>query len=231
LRAGFDVWVGEQASELKDTGAGINIGPNASRILYRLGIPHELERTSVKPATFDQRRWDDGRLLLRSPLGEAVETSFGAPRYMLHRGDLHRALRGVIPPARMHLGHRFVCHKDRVTASRRISKTGRRSRPVCLSAPDGIHSSLRRAMFRIEGPRFTGCVVVEVGAGVARVKLGDKVAGCFFQRWPGGEPPPECTGQCARRQHRRHAGGIRGVGGALRGRHDSHEDNLLRLHS
>src|ERR1700728_3695678 len=30
--------------------------------------------------------------------------------------------------------------------------------------------------------------VVEVGAGVARVKVGDKVAGCFFQRWPGGEP-------------------------------------------
>ena len=33
--------------------------------------------------------------------------------------------------------------------------------------------------------------VVEVGAGVSRVKVGDKVAGCFFQRWPGGEPPPD----------------------------------------
>jgi NADPH:quinone reductase-like Zn-dependent oxidoreductase len=33
--------------------------------------------------------------------------------------------------------------------------------------------------------------VVEVGAGVTRVKTGDKVAGCFFQRWPGGEPPPD----------------------------------------
>jgi NADPH:quinone reductase-like Zn-dependent oxidoreductase len=31
--------------------------------------------------------------------------------------------------------------------------------------------------------------VVEVGAGVTRVKAGDQVAGCFFQRWPGGEPP------------------------------------------
>ena len=33
--------------------------------------------------------------------------------------------------------------------------------------------------------------VVEVGRGVTRVKVGDKVAGCFFQRWPGGEPPPD----------------------------------------
>ena len=33
--------------------------------------------------------------------------------------------------------------------------------------------------------------VVEVGPGVTRVKVGDRVAGCFFQRWPGGEPPPD----------------------------------------
>ena len=33
--------------------------------------------------------------------------------------------------------------------------------------------------------------MVEVGGGVTRVKVGDKVAGCFFQRWPGGEPPPD----------------------------------------
>jgi NADPH:quinone reductase-like Zn-dependent oxidoreductase len=32
--------------------------------------------------------------------------------------------------------------------------------------------------------------VVEVGPGVTRVKVGDKVAGYFFQRWSGGEPPP-----------------------------------------
>src|ERR1700691_5388160 len=33
--------------------------------------------------------------------------------------------------------------------------------------------------------------VVEVGAGVTRAKVGDKVAGWFFQRWPGGEPSPQ----------------------------------------
>ena len=30
--------------------------------------------------------------------------------------------------------------------------------------------------------------MIAVGAGVTRVKVGDKVASCFFQRWPGGEP-------------------------------------------
>ena len=60
----------EQASALGEVGAGINIGPNASRVLHRLGIAEALGRTGVKPVTFDQRRWDDGRILLRSPLGK-----------------------------------------------------------------------------------------------------------------------------------------------------------------
>ncbi|MBO0758894.1 MAG: FAD-dependent monooxygenase, partial [Bradyrhizobiaceae bacterium] len=57
LRAGFDVQVYEQAKTLSEIGAGINIGPNASRILNRLGIADELKRTGVRPVTFDQRRW------------------------------------------------------------------------------------------------------------------------------------------------------------------------------
>jgi len=108
LRAGFDVHVYEQASRLSEVGAGINIGPNASRILHRLGIAEELKKSGIKPVSFDQRRWDDGRLLLRSPLGEEVEAAFGAPYYTLHRGDLHRALVGVIPGDRLHLGHRLT---------------------------------------------------------------------------------------------------------------------------
>ena len=77
LRAGFDVHVYEQASRLSEVGAGINIGPKASRILHRLGIAEELKKTGIKPVSFDQRRWDNGRILLRSPLGEEVEAAFG----------------------------------------------------------------------------------------------------------------------------------------------------------
>src|SRR5271170_5462380 len=92
LQAGFDVHVFEQARALGEVGPDINIGPNASRILHRLGIAEVLGRTGVKPVTFDQRRWDDGRLLLRSPLGDSVEAAFRAPYYTLRQADLHRAL-------------------------------------------------------------------------------------------------------------------------------------------
>ena len=119
LRAGFDVQVYEQSKGLGELGAGINLGPNASRILHRIGIGDQLERTGVKPASFVQRRWDDGRILLRSPLGEGIERALGAPYYTFHRGDLHRALTDAIPAERVHLAHRFtglMDHADRVEA-------------------------------------------------------------------------------------------------------------------
>jgi salicylate hydroxylase len=137
---------------------GINIGPNASRVLHRLGIAEALGRTCVKPVTFDQRRWDDGRILLRSPLGEAVETAFGAPYYTFHRGDLHRALADAIPADHVHLAHRFtqlVDHGDRVEAH---FENGASISADALIGADGIHSVVRHALFGPEKPRFTGCV-------------------------------------------------------------------------
>jgi salicylate hydroxylase len=158
LRAGFDVQVYEQAQALSEVGAGINIGPNASRILNRFGIAAQLARNGVRPQTFDQRRWDDGRYLLRSPLGEAVETTFNAPYYTLHRGDLHRAIAAAVPVDRVHLGHRFthlVDHGDRVEAH---FENGASISADVLIGADGIHSVVRLALFGAEKPRFTGCV-------------------------------------------------------------------------
>jgi salicylate hydroxylase len=158
LRAGFDVHVYEQAAALGEVGAGINIGPNASRILHRLGVAEELRRVGVRPVTFDQRRWDDGRLLLRSPLGEPVESAFGAPYYTFHRGDLHRALAGAVADDCLHLGHRFTGladYGDRVEAH---FDNGASIAVDVLLGADGIHSLVRHALFGAEKPRFTGCV-------------------------------------------------------------------------
>jgi len=94
LRAGFDVQVFEQASALMEVGAGIQISPNASRLLHRLGLGPALDRTGVRPVAVHQRRWDDGRTLQRAPLGEAAEAAFGAPYYHFHRADLLKAMEG-----------------------------------------------------------------------------------------------------------------------------------------
>jgi salicylate hydroxylase len=158
LRAGFDVRVYEQARALGEVGAGINIGPNASRILNRLGMAEELAKAGVRPVTFDQRRWDDGRMLLRAPLGDLVESTFGEPYYTLHRGDLHRVLAGAVPADRLHLGHRFTHLADRGGKVEAHFDNGASIAVDAVVGADGIHSVVRHALFGPERPRFTGCV-------------------------------------------------------------------------
>jgi len=87
-RCGIDVEVFEQASELREVGAGIQISPNASRILHRLGLEEPMRRLGVRPQAVVFRRWDDGRELARQPLADAAERDFGAPYYHFHRADL-----------------------------------------------------------------------------------------------------------------------------------------------
>src|SRR5512133_655370 len=77
LRAGVDVHVYERARTISEVGAGIAVSPNATRILYRLGLADALEAKWVKPMAWHYHRWDDGRTLIRTPLAGAVEAAFG----------------------------------------------------------------------------------------------------------------------------------------------------------
>jgi salicylate hydroxylase len=158
LQAGFDVHVYEQAKALGEVGAGINIGPNASRLLHRLGLAGRLGACGVKPASVDQRRWDDGRVLLRAPLGAMVEERFGAPHYTFHRAELHEVLAGALPAARVHLGHRFKLLVDRGDRVEAQFENGTSISADVLIGADGIHSAVRHALLGPEKPRFTGCV-------------------------------------------------------------------------
>jgi salicylate hydroxylase len=158
LAAGFDVQVYEQAGAVRDVGAGIQISPNASRILSRLGIADESATEGVKPLALHQRRWDDGRTLRRTPLGAAVEVACGAPYYQSHRADLLRALLIRLPAERLHVRHRLtdlIDHGDSVAAE---FQNGRRITVDALIGADGIHSTVRREVFGAENPQYTGCV-------------------------------------------------------------------------
>jgi salicylate hydroxylase len=154
LQAGFDVHVYEQASWLSEVGAGINIGPNASRILIRLGLREELDKVAFRSPYMHQRRWQDGRTLTRTPLGNAIEAEFGAPHMIFHRGELHSILAKAVPPERVHLAHRCIdiCQRgDRVEAQ---FDNGVQASADVLIGADGIHSTVRRILLGPEPPRF-----------------------------------------------------------------------------
>src|SRR5579859_2000712 len=118
-RAGIDVQVFEQAPALREVGAGVQISPNATRILGRLGLASALGRAGVRPAALEVHRWNDGRLIARHPLAGECERLFGSPYYHFYRPELLDILAAPVPPGVIHLGHRCVAvtqRADRVEA-------------------------------------------------------------------------------------------------------------------
>jgi salicylate hydroxylase len=182
-RAGFDVDVYEQAPELTEVGGGINMGPNAARLLYRLGLGAALDREAVRPVGTHRRRWQDGRTLQRTPLNPLCEALYGAPHLTVHRADLLAIVAAALPADRIHLGHRLVGitdEGDRVEAS---FENGARTTVDLLVGADGIHSTVRTALLGEQAPRFAGCIAYRGLVPVERIAdLGLEIG---WQSWLG----------------------------------------------
>jgi len=157
-RTGFEVDVYEQAPELTQIGGGINMGPNAVRILRRLGLAAGLDRQGVRPLFTHQRRWQDGRTLQRAPLNPLCEELYGAPHMTLHRADLLDVIASGFPAERIHLGHRLIGLEDKGRGAEAWFENGARITADVLVGADGIHSAVRSALFGEEAPVFAGCV-------------------------------------------------------------------------
>ena len=157
-RRGFAVEVYEQAPQLTQIGGGINMGPNACRVLYGLGLGPGLDRDGVRPLSHHQRRWDDGRTLQYTPVNPRCEELYGVPHLTIHRADLLDVIAAGLPSEQLHLGHRLVGvgeEGDRVEA---WFDNGAHIAADVLVGADGIHSVVRAQLFGEEGPEFAGCV-------------------------------------------------------------------------
>jgi salicylate hydroxylase len=156
--AGLDVTVYEQADALREVGAGIQLAPNATRLLHRLGLAEPLARVGVRPEAIEHKRWDDGRVLLRQPLGAVCERAFGAPYYHVYRPDLLGVLAAALPEGLVRLGHRCIAidqDGDRVTLAFEHGATA--VADVVIGA-DGIHSTVRERLLGPESPRCSGSI-------------------------------------------------------------------------
>jgi salicylate hydroxylase len=170
FRAGFDVHVYEQAHSLREVGAGIQVSPNASRVLHRLGLADKLTKLGVRPGALHQRRWDDGRTLLKTPLGDTVIKAFGFPHYQSHRADVLSMLIDALPAERLHVGHRLVAFANRGDSVEAAFENGERITTDALIGADGIHSTVRELLFGPAKPHFTGCMAYRGLVPAERIK-------------------------------------------------------------
>ena len=161
LRHGIDVTVYEQATELKELGAGVQISPNGTKVLYSLGLGPEIENVGVVVAGKEIRLWSTGQIWNLFDLGAECVERYGSPFMMFHRGDLHAALLDGIRAANPH-----AIHLNRKCAG--ISQTadgvsiqfenGEMATASLAIGADGVQSRVRLAVFGADRPEFTGIV-------------------------------------------------------------------------
>lgn len=154
-RAGLRCEVFEQAPYLAEVGAGIQVAPNAARLLHRLGLADHLRDVAVRPRAIQMHRWDDGDPIMRTPLGPECEELFGAPYYLVHRADLHGGLLELLPQGIVRLGLRCTHVEEREDEVELRFEDGRTVRADLVIGADGIHSVMRDRLVR-DRPRFSG---------------------------------------------------------------------------
>ncbi len=161
-RNGYRVLVLEQAERLEETGAGIQLSPNATRILIDLGLGDRLRPHVVAPTAVRVLAAKSGREIVRIPLGEAAAQRYGAPYWIIHRGDLQAALAAAIAhelDVSLRLGTRmddFATHPHGVTVSAKGSAGLWNEHGHALIAADGLWSAARPRVGFKEPPRFSG---------------------------------------------------------------------------
>jgi salicylate hydroxylase/6-hydroxynicotinate 3-monooxygenase len=156
-RRGFRVHVYEQAKGFQRIGAGIQMSPNAMRVLAALGLEPHLKRMGFSPRTWTARAWDTGEQLGVLDFADA-EARYGAPYLLLHRGDLHSALSSVVPPQLIRFDSELVGLEPGGTGVTLRFADGTTASANAVVGADGVHSKVRELLLGAEKPRFTGRV-------------------------------------------------------------------------
>jgi salicylate hydroxylase len=157
-QAGLEAHVYEQASVLREVGAGLTMGPNAIKILHHLGIAEALRAVGVVPHSRDLRDWQSGDMLARIPLADAALARWGAPFYSVHRADLHDALRAALGDQHITLGARCVSVEQHASEVTIRFADGRTASHDLLIGADGIHSVVREYVVGPDLPSWSGQV-------------------------------------------------------------------------
>jgi len=173
-RQGVEVDLLEQASEFSEVGAGIQLGPNAVRVLAEWGLTDALNAVAAFPEALCARDAHSGQVLGRMPLGDRARQRYGQPYATIHRADALSLLVHAVkrqPSVTLHLHDRVRSVWETPEGAGLLTEGGRELEAGALVGCDGLWSVVRRHVMTgpqglVRGvelpadtpPRFTGHV-------------------------------------------------------------------------
>jgi salicylate hydroxylase len=152
---GIEVVVYERAQQLGEVGAGIQLGPNAVKVLRALGLERALRPLSAEPANYVSLAWDDARIRYREPMKGPYAAEYGAPYLMAHRADLHRLLCELVPAESVRLGAQCTGVSSTARGASATFADGTQIEADVIVGADGINSTVRESLFGVQPVRFT----------------------------------------------------------------------------
>jgi salicylate hydroxylase len=155
---GLPVQLLERAAQLSEVGAGIQIGPNVTRILQAWGLGAALAQVAAFPLQLQARDAQTGQVLGTLPLGERAQARYGAPYATIHRADLQDLLHRAVQHAgvELHLGQTVQGWQGSEAALQVNTLQGLSLQASALIGADGVWSAVRQQWLGDAPARFTG---------------------------------------------------------------------------
>ena len=170
-RFGASVNIFEQADKFSRIGAGIQMSPNAMKVLYGLGLEKQICKVAFQPKTWNNRTWDTGEVKFELTLGSSAIEKYGAPYLQMHRGDLHSALLSVVPADIISMNKQLVDVVPRAVGFQLNFTDGTDFEADLVVGADGIHSRVREIIIDTEPPTATGRVAYRATFPVSRLRF------------------------------------------------------------
>jgi salicylate hydroxylase len=156
---GFDVTIYEQAPQLGEIGAGIQLSPNAMRVLIGLGLDQTFEAIAFEPNRHVVRNGKTGSLVSATQMKGTFRAQYGAGYFGAHRADLHAVLQRAVPADCVRLNAKCTAVRQIADHAILAFADGSEASADIVIGADGIRSSVREALFGPDAPRFTGHIV------------------------------------------------------------------------
>lgn len=177
----------EQSPVLSEVGAGIQLGPNAMRLLHEWGLQEALEEVCAYPPSLYARDMASGHVLGQLKLGERALQRYGAPYATIHRADLHRVLhQAAMASGRVqcHVAHSVEQIQAVPDAVHLSTQNGLQWQAQVALACDGVWSRVRAQVLPQDKPvQFTGHVAYR--ALVRMAALPERLRHRHVQVWLG----------------------------------------------